>query len=144
MGVERRVRSFCSKKEEAWNCGVLRGTLLFLILFCMRCSPSSCDYAPGTKKEIYPIFQLSLHHSMQQFFSQTASIIEPNSCNWFGPNLSFSATSANQVWSECVCVCVHRGAYNRDQLWASCGQSSCPSCCCVTHQKPGNRESADL
>ncbi|CAM6034919.1 unnamed protein product [Sphagnum compactum] len=45
-GVERRVRSFCSKKEEAWNCGVLRGTLLFLILFCMCCSPSSCDYAP--------------------------------------------------------------------------------------------------
>jgi hypothetical protein len=47
------------------------------------------------------------------------------------------------IWM-CVCVCVHRGAYNWDQLWASCGQSSCPSCCCVTHQKPGNRESADL
>ncbi|CAK9864425.1 unnamed protein product [Sphagnum jensenii] len=46
MGVERRVRSFCSKKEEAWNCGVLRGTLLFLSLFCMCCLPSSCDYAP--------------------------------------------------------------------------------------------------
>lgn len=46
MGAERRVRSFCSEKEEAWNCGVLRGTLLFLILFCMCCSPSSCDYAP--------------------------------------------------------------------------------------------------
>jgi hypothetical protein len=44
-----------------------------------------------------PNLPIPLHHSIQQIFSQTASIVEPNSCNGLGPNLSFSATSANQV-----------------------------------------------